>query len=167
MIDNRGYFSPDPKPEPASLTRRQSVVIPPAPLQPMNVIASTAPPVAASIQAQTPAPVHPDVVAALNQIQDSADRIEAAVMTPVQPLVPAEASSVAVLNPNSTQVIVTPSGAITQGHPKFDKIMAVIAALIPLALAGASPFIKNGETGAIVADETPVAQALFSALSAL
>ena len=50
---------------------------------------------------------------------------------------------------------------------KLGKTLAVISALLPLLEVGATPFIKDPATSQIIADETPVAQALFAALSAL
>lgn len=66
--------------------------------------------------------------------------------------------------PTSVTPIVT---SVPTTHPSFSKFMAVLAALEPLVLAGASPFIKNQTLQTIVISEAPVAQALFQALSAL
>lgn len=65
--------------------------------------------------------------------------------------------------------ISTPSGnaTISQGHPKFDAVMEVLETLIPFAAAGSEPFLKNPGTQNIVVAETPLAQALFAALSKL
>jgi hypothetical protein len=54
-----------------------------------------------------------------------------------------------------------------QEHSGFGKFITVLEALEPVVLAGVSPFVKNPATGAIIAAETPVAQALLEALSAL
>lgn len=57
--------------------------------------------------------------------------------------------------------------AVPAAHPKFDKFMSILAALEPVILAGASPFIKNSTTGNVVAAESPIAQTLLAALSNL
>jgi|HubBroStandDraft_5_1064220.scaffolds.fasta_scaffold515670_1 hypothetical protein len=67
---------------------------------------------------------------------------------------------------SGTQVVA--STAVTAAPESvFQKIMDVLEALEPVVLSGLSPFIKNAATGAILADEAPVAQALFEALKAL
>jgi hypothetical protein len=45
--------------------------------------------------------------------------------------------------------------------------MAVLAALEPVVLAGVAPFIKNPNTGQLIANEIPVTNALLKALALL
>jgi hypothetical protein len=66
----------------------------------------------------------------------------------------------------------TPVGTFVQptvahNQSSFGKFMSVIAALEPLILAGASPFVKNSMTGTIIASEAPLAQTLLQVLSNL
>lgn len=73
------------------------------------------------------------------------------------------------VNGSTPSIITTSDGAttISSGHPNFDKVMKILDALIPVAVAATAPFIKSGSTQTIVASEEPIAQALLAALGTL
>ena len=62
---------------------------------------------------------------------------------------------------------VKPSPALAASPSGFQKFVGILEALEPVVLAGVAPFIKNPATGAIIEDESPLVQALLTALSKL
>jgi len=67
----------------------------------------------------------------------------------------------------SSGTAVAPSPALASNSSALQKVLAVLEAVEPLALAAAAPFIKNTGTQSIVVAESPVALALLEALKAL
>ena len=88
-------------------------------------------------------------------------------MTPEETSSAAEKVPVHTVGITGTGTEVTPSSQMAQNPTKFQKFMSILVHAEPLIMAGVTPFIKDQQTGHLVASEAPEAQALLEVLGNL